>query len=328
MASGFEKVIWSVYARPFGFSIMMVTILAGGTGSVKLVRGLVSQDIKVNVISNVGDNYWLYGLYVCPDIDTIIYGLADLLDQEKGWGIKKDTFNFLRQMEIFGEETWFRVGDRDAATHLIRTNMLKNGRNLSDITKWMSEKFAVTANIIPVTDNSVETRITTDKGELHLQEYWVKHRGKDDVLGIQYIGADKARPNPEAVNAIHDADMVILAPGNPLTSIGPMLQIKGIRKELSKIKKKVVAVSPLIGDKAIAGPAAKYMQAAGIETNAYGLAQMYSDVCSNIVIDSKDKLLIKKIQNLDMKGYDTKITMKNKLAEDALANFILKQIHV
>ena len=328
MTRGFEKVIWSVYARPFGFSIMMVTILAGGTGSVKLVRGLVSQDIKVNVISNVGDNYWLYGLYVCPDIDTIIYGLADLLDQEKGWGIKKDTFNFLRQMEIFGEETWFRVGDRDAATHLIRTNMLKNGRNLSDITKWMSEKFAVTANIIPVTDNSVETRITTDKGELHLQEYWVKHRGKDDVLGIQYIGADKARPNPEAVNAIHDADMVILAPGNPLTSIGPMLQIKGIRKELSKIKKKVVAVSPLIGDKAIAGPAAKYMQAAGIETNAYGLAQMYSDVCSNIVIDSKDKLLIKKIQNLDMKGYDTKITMKNKLAEDALANFILKQVHV
>ncbi len=307
---------------------MMVTILAGGTGSVKLVRGLVSQDIKVNVVSNVGDNYWLYGLYVCPDIDTIIYGLADLLDQEKGWGIKKDTFNFLRQMEIFGEETWFRVGDRDAATHLIRTNMLKNGRNLSDITKWMCEKFAVTANIIPVTDNSVETRITTDKGELHLQEYWVKHRGKDPVLGIQYIGADKARPNPEAVNAIHDADMVILAPGNPLTSIGPMLQIKGIRKELSKIKKKVVAVSPLIGDKAVAGPAAKYMEAAGIETNAYGLAQMYSDVCSNIVIDSKDKLLIKKIQNLDMKGYDTKITMKNKLAEDALANFILKQVHV
>ncbi len=236
---------------------MMVTILAGGTGSVKLVRGLVSQDIKVNVISNVGDNYWLYGLYVCPDIDTIIYGLADILDQERGWGIKKDTFNFLRQMEVLGEETWFRVGDRDAATHLIRTNMLKNGKNLSDITKWLCEKFAVSANIIPVTDNSVETRITTNKGELHLQEYWVKHRGKDKVEGIQYIGAEKARPNPEAVNAIHDADRIIIAPGNPLTSIGPMLQIKGIRKELSKIKRKVIAVSPLIGDKAITGPAAK-----------------------------------------------------------------------
>ncbi|HUU47456.1 MAG TPA: 2-phospho-L-lactate transferase [Nitrosopumilaceae archaeon] len=307
---------------------MNITILAGGTGSVKLVRGVVSQEDNVNVISNVGDNYWLYGLYVCPDIDTIIYGLADLLDQERGWGMKKDTFNFLRQMEVFGEETWFRVGDRDAATHLIRTNMLKNGKNLSDITKWMCEKFAVSANIIPVTDNSVETRITTDKGELHIQEYWVKHRGRDKVEGIQYIGAEKARPNPEAVNAIHDADMVILAPGNPLTSIGPMLQIKGIRKELSKIKRKVVAVSPLIGDESITGPAAKYMVAAGIEPNAYGLAKMYSDVCSNIVVDTKDKALVQKIQDLDMKAYETKITMKTKIAEDALANFILKQIHV
>jgi len=306
----------------------MVTILAGGTGSVKLVRGLVSQDIKVNVITNVADNYWLYGLYVCPDIDTIIYGLADILDHERGWGIKKDTFNFLRQMEILGEETWFRVGDRDAATNLIRTNMLKNGKNLSDITKWLCEKFAVSANIIPVTDNSVETRITTNKGEMHLQEYWVKHRGKDPILGIQYIGAEKARPNPEAVNAIHDADRVIIAPGNPLTSIGPMLQIKGIRKELSKIKRKVIAVSPLIGDKAISGPAAKYMEAAGIETNAFGLAKMYSDVCSNIVVDTKDKALVKKIKDLAMNGYETKITMKNKIAEDALANFILKQIHV
>ena len=306
----------------------MITVLAGGTGSVKLVRGLVAQESKVNVISNVGDNYWLYGLYVCPDIDTIIYGLADLLDQERGWGIKKDTFNFLRQMEVFGEETWFRVGDRDASTHLIRTNMLKNGKNLSDITKWMCEKFAVTANIIPVTDNSIETRITTDKGELHLQEYWVKHRGKDPVEGIQYIGADKARPNPEAINAIHDSEMVILAPGNPLTSIGPMLQIKGIRKELSKMKKKVVAISPLIGDDAISGPAAKYMQAAGIESNAYGLAKMYSDECSNIIVDTKDKSLVKKIQSLDMKVFETKITMKNKIAEEALANFILKQVHV
>ncbi len=306
----------------------MITILAGGTGSVKLVRGLASLKSKVNVVSNVGDNYWLYGLYVCPDIDTIVYGLADLLDVDRGWGIKKDTFNFLRQMEVFGEETWFRIGDRDSATHLIRTNMLKNGYNLTDITKWMCEKFAVSTNIIPITDNSVETRITTEKGEMHLQEYWVKHRGKDKVEGIQYIGAEKARPNPEVINAIHDAQIVVLAPGNPLTSIGPMLQIKGIRKELSKIKQKVVAVSPLIGNDSISGPAAKYMQAAGIESNVYGLAKMYSDVCSNIIIDTKDKALGKKIQELDMKVYETKILMKNKKAEDALANFIVKQVRL
>ena len=306
----------------------MITILAGGTGSVKLVRGLASQVTDLKVISNVGDNYWLYGMYVCPDIDTIIYGLADLLDYDRGWGIKNDTFNFLRQMEVFGEETWFRIGDRDASTHLIRTNMLKNGKNLSDITKWMCDKFAVAPKIIPVTDNSIETRIITNKGELHLQEYWVKYRGKDKVEGIQYIGAEKARPNPEAVNAIHDSDLVILAPGNPLTSIGPMLQIKGIRKELSKSKKKVVAVSPLIGDKAISGPAAQYMEAAGIEVNAFGLAKMYSDVCSNLVIDTKDKSLVKKIQSLGIKVFETKITMKNKQGEDALASFILKQVRI
>lgn len=304
----------------------MITVLAGGTGSVKLVRGLASQQKDVNVVCNVGDNYWLYGLYVCPDIDTVVYGLADLLDQDRGWGIKKDTFNFLRQMEVYGEETWFKIGDRDTATHLVRTNMLKNGKNLSDITKWMCEQFAISAKVIPVTDNSVETRIVTEKGEMHLQEYWVKYRGRDTVEGIQYIGAEKARPNPAAINAIHDAELVILAPGNPLTSIGPMLQIKGIRKELSKIKKKVIAVSPLIGDKAISGPAAKYMQAAGIESNAYGLAKMYSDVCSNLIIDSKDKTLAKKIQSLDMKVYETKIAMKTKQAEDSLASFILKQV--
>jgi len=306
----------------------MITVLTGGTGSVKLVRGLAAQNSEINVICNVGDNYWLYGLYVCPDIDTIIYGLADLLDYEKGWGIQKDTFGFLRQMEIFGEETWFKIGDRDAATHLIRTNMLKNGKNLSDITKWMCEKFAVEVKVIPVTDNSIETRITTNKGDLHLQEFWVKHRGRDKVEGIQYIGADKARPNPEAINAIHDSEMVIIAPGNPLTSIGPMLSIKGVRKELSKMKKKVVAVSPLIGNKAFSGPTAQYMEAAGIEVSAYGLAKMYSDVCSNIVIDSKDKILMKKIENLDIRAYDTKIKMTNKLSEDSLASYVLKQVRV
>jgi len=206
--------------------------------------------------------------------------------------------------------------------------MLKNGRNLSDITKWMCEKFAIEAKIIPVTDNTIETRIVTKKGELHLQEYWVKYRGQDAVEGIQYIGAEKARPNPAAINAIHDAQMVIIAPGNPLTSIGPMLSIKGIRKELSKIKKKVIAVSPLIGNKAISGPAVKYLEAAGIEASVYGLAKMYSDICSNIIIDTKDKNYSKKIQNMDMNVYDTKIKMVNKAAEENLASFILNQVRL
>ncbi|HJU14706.1 MAG TPA: 2-phospho-L-lactate transferase [Candidatus Nitrosotalea sp.] len=306
----------------------MITVLAGGTGSVKLVRGIASQTRDLSVISNVGDNYWLYGLYICPDIDTMLYGLADILDTERGWGIKKDTFGFLRQMEMLGEETWFKIGDRDAAIHLMRTNMLKNGKNLSDITEWMCQKFAVDTKIIPVTDNSVETRIVTNKGDLHLQEFWVKYKGQDKVEGIKYIGADKARANPAAVNAIHDSKLVVIAPGNPLTSIGPILSIKGIRKELAKSKKKVVIVSPLVGNAAISGPAAKYMEAAGIEVSVYGLAKMYSEVASHMIIDSADKLHTRKIENLDMKVYETKIRMKEKKDEEVLASFILKQMHV
>ena len=303
----------------------MITILAGGSGSVKLVRGFASQRSDINVIVNVGDNYWLYGMYICPDIDTITYGLADLLDHDKGWGIKKDTFGFLRQMEIFGEETWFRIGDRDTATHLTRTNMLKNGKSLSDITKWMCEKFSIEIKLIPVTDNAIETRIITKKGEMHLQEFWVKHRGMDPVEGIEYQGADKARPNPDAVNAIHDSSLVVIAPGNPLTSIGPMLAIKGIRKELAKKKNKVVAVSPVIGTSAISGPTGKYMEAAGMEVSALGIAKMYAHVCSNLVIDTKDRMQTKEIEALNINVHETKIRMTNKQSEDVLAASILKQ---
>jgi len=305
----------------------LITILAGGSGSVKMVRGFASQRTDINVVTNVGDNYWLYGMYICPDIDTITYGLADLLDHDKGWGIKKDTFGFLRQMEIFGEETWFRIGDRDTATHLTRTNMLKNGKSLSHITKWMCEKLSIEIKIIPVTDNTIETRIITDRGDLHLQEFWVKHRGLDEVKGIEYQGAEKVRPNPDAMNAIHDSNLIVIAPGNPLTSIGPMLAIKGIRKELSKKKNKVVAISPIIGNSAISGPTGKYLEAAGIEVSALGVAKMYADVCSNIIIDTKDHALTKKIESLNINVHETKIKMTTKQSEDALASSIIKQFY-
>jgi len=305
----------------------LITILAGGSGSVKMVRGFASQRTDINVVTNVGDNYWLYGMYICPDIDTITYGLADLLDHDKGWGIKKDTFGFLRQMEIFGEETWFRIGDRDTATHLTRTNMLKNGKSLSYITKWMCEKLSIEIKIVPVTDNTIETRIITDRGDLHLQEFWVKHRGLDEVKGIEYQGAEKVRPNPDAMNAIHDSSLIVIAPGNPLTSIGPMLAIKGIRKELAKKKNKVVAISPIIGNSSISGPTGKYMEAAGIEVSALGVAKMYADVCSNIIIDTKDHALTKKIESLNINVHETKIKMTTKQSEDALASSIIKQFY-
>ncbi len=152
----------------------MITVLAGGTGSIKLIRGLASRHTDITVVSNVADNIWLYGLYICPDIDTVIYGLADILDPRQGWGIKNDSYECLRQMEMLDQPTWFKLGDRDLATHILRTSMLKSGKSLSYVTEWMRDKYAVSSRIIPATDDPVETKVLTDIGEMHIQEFWVK----------------------------------------------------------------------------------------------------------------------------------------------------------
>jgi LPPG:FO 2-phospho-L-lactate transferase len=303
----------------------LITILAGGTGSVKLVRGLASQTRDLTVISNIGDNIWLHGLYVCPDIDTVIYALADLLDKSQGWGIRNDSHGFIRQMEMLGEQTWFRLGDRDLATHLLRTNMLKNGKNLSEITDWMRNKYAISTKIIPATDNPVETKIVTEIGEMHIQEFWVKYRGEPKVTDIVYAGAERSRINPEAVHALKRSKVIIIAPANPVTSIGPILAIKGARKELALERKKIYAVSPLIGDRTISGPAVKYMQAMKIQNSPVGVAEYYSDFVSTFIISRSDSDLSAKISRLNMKVYETDIMMRDNIDENRLASYLLKQ---
>jgi LPPG:FO 2-phospho-L-lactate transferase len=303
----------------------LITILAGGTGSVKLIRGLASQTRELTVISNIGDNIWLHGLYVCPDIDTVIYGLADILDKSQGWGIRNDSFGFIRQMEMLGEQTWFRLGDRDLATHLLRTNMLKNGKNLSEITDWMRNKYAISTKIIPATDNPVETKIITDIGELHIQEFWVKFRGNPEVTDIVYAGAERSRVNPEAIHALKRSKVIIIAPANPVTSIGPILAIKGLRKELTIERKKIIAVSPLIGERAISGPAIKYMKALKMQNSPVGVAEYYSDFVSTFVISNTDRNLSAKISRFNIKVYETDIMMDDSKDEVRLAAYLLKQ---
>ena len=303
----------------------MITILAGGTGSVKLIRGLASQTRELTVISNIGDNIWLHGLYVCPDIDTVIYGLADILDKSQGWGIRNDSFGFIRQMEMLGEQTWFRLGDRDLATHLLRTNMLKNGKNLSEITEWMRNKYAISTKIIPATDNPVETKVITDIGELHIQEFWVKFRGNPEVTDIVYAGAERSRVNPEAIHALKRSKVIIIAPANPVTSIGPILAIKGLRKELIIERKKIIAVSPLIGERAISGPAIKYMKALKMQNSPVGVAEYYSDFVSTFVISRTDRNLSAKISSFNIKVYETDIMMDDSKDEVRLAAYLLKQ---
>jgi len=301
----------------------LITVLAGGTGSIKLIRGLASQTRDLTIISNVGDNIWLYGLYICPDIDTVIYGLANILDEQQGWGIKTDSFGFLEQVRMLGEQTWFKLGDRDLATHVIRTNMLKAGKNLSEITEWMRVRYGISSKIIPATNSPIETKILTDKGEMNIQQFWVKHRGEPKVRRVFYKGSKKARINPEIIRTIKESEMIVVAPANPITSIAPILSIKVLKKNLIEERKKIVAISPLIGDKAVSGPAVKYMKAMKLQISPIGIAEYYSDFVGKFIISPTDYNISSRIQNLGLKVYLTNILMKNRNDEIRLASYLM-----
>lgn len=302
----------------------MITVLAGGTGSIKIIRGLASgpDRAKIRIVSNVGDNIWLHGLYVCPDIDTVLYGLAGILS-ERGWGIKGDTFSCLAQMEKIGEEIWFKLGDRDLATHLLRTSLRRKGRTLTEITDWMRKKYSVSEKIYPATDSNLETIIITEQGPMHIQEFWVKHQGDPKVKSIQYNGAEDATANPELIESLKNSDMIILAPANPITSITPILMVKEIKEQLKILRNKVLAISPLIGEQAISGPAIKYMKAMKLVNSALGVANFYSDIVGNFVIDLRDSPLSSKIGHLDMNIFQTDIIMRNSSDEKRLSSYIM-----
>jgi LPPG:FO 2-phospho-L-lactate transferase len=300
----------------------LITVLAGGTGSVKIVRGLASRSSKdLTIVSNVGDNIWLHGLYICPDVDTVLYGLAGILS-ERGWGIKNDSFYFLDQMERLQQDVWFKLGDRDIATHLLRTVLINQGKNLTEITEWMAEKYSVPEKIYPATDNRLETIIVTDQGPMHIQEFWVKYQGNPTVKDILYKGADSSTANPNLLNALKNSDLIVIAPANPISSINPILKVKEIGDLLTKLRKKVVAISPLIGKQAISGPAVKYMKAMNVASSPLGVAVFYSDIIGNFIIDSCDSMLSSKIARLDMNVFQTDIIMNDPLDEQRLASYI------
>lgn len=302
----------------------MITVLAGGTGSVKLVRGLARISKDVTVVCNVGDNIWLYGLYVCPDIDTVTYGLAGLLDKRRGWGIRGDTFSFVRQMKAMDMPAWFGLGDRDLATHVYRTEMLKRKKSLTDVTGAIADALGVAARVLPATDDEVETVISTPKGKMHLQEFWVKNGAKPAVTGVAFKGASKALPTPQVVDAIRNSEMIVIAPANPVSSIGPMLAIPGLRRELERARKKVVAVSPIIGGKPVSGPAAKYMKALDLEVSPAGVSRYYRGVALALVIDGTDSQMAGRIRRLGMEAETAEIMMKGPSGEARLARRLVR----
>ncbi|MEM4310990.1 MAG: 2-phospho-L-lactate transferase [Nitrososphaerales archaeon] len=301
----------------------MIVVLAGGTGSVKLVRGLSKllepKDLKI--IGNVGDNFWYHGLYICPDLDTIMYGLSENLDLQRGWGVRDDTFMFNEQLSQLGYENWFLLGDRDLATHIIRTKLLKEGKRLDEITKILCKKYKVRQEILPCTNDRLETWIITNKGPMHLQEFWVKNKAKDKVLDIIYKGKERAKALPKALEYIERAKFILVCPGNPLSSISPILSLKKLREALRG--KRVIAVSPIIGKNPLSGPAGKMMEGLGLEVSPLTVAKLYSDFLEFFVMHSSDASLLDEVKNLGIKPLFEDIIIKNSKDEVRLSSFLL-----
>src|SRR5215470_4110493 len=257
---------------------MRVTALAGGTGAAKLLRGLaaVLDRSALSIIVNTGDDAEVWGLHISPDLDSVMYALAGVLDTSRGWGRADETFRCLSGMAAYGEPTWFGLGDRDLATHLVSTRALREGQSLSTITAALCRALGVTPRVLPMSDEAVRTIISTPDGRLGFQEYFVRDKCQADVVGVDYDGAERARPAPGVLDAIASADVVIVCPSNPVTSIGPILAVPGIADALAAISARVIGVSPIVAGAAVSGPAGTLMRARGLPISPCGVARAYA----------------------------------------------------
>ena len=302
------------------------TVLAGGTGAAKFLRGLVQvvPEEDIHVIVNVGDDTSIWGLHISPDIDSIVYGLAGRLDGQRGWGLRDETFRCLEEMRKYGMADWFRLGDRDLATHITRTELLRSGCTLTEVTARMAQSMGVKALILPATNDPVRTKIETAEGTRDFQEFFVREHWKPDVRSVTYAGAAEAHAFSGVLESIRDSQLVIVAPSNPITSIGPILAIHEIREALRCTRAEVVAISPLIGHAAFSGPAAKLMEACGYEVSPSGVARCYHDFLDNIVIDAQDAALASSIRYDTIGVQITDILISDDEAARRLARFVVE----
>ena len=267
-----------------------VVVLAGGVGAARFLRGLIRvvPAADLVVVVNTGDDLQWHGLSVSPDLDTVMYWLAGLADEERGWGIRGDTFMAQRAFARLGLETWFQVGDQDLATHIYRTQRLAAGIALHAVTAELATQLKVAARLLPMSDQPVTTRLRTDRGDLHFQEYFVRERWQPAVREIYWTGLDAARPAPGIAEAIARARAIIIAPSNPIISIGPILRVPGLRRLLAAARSRCVAVAPLIAGRAVKGPTVELMRAEGLEPSALSVARLYRDVATGFVVDAVD----------------------------------------
>ena len=268
----------------------MITVLSGGTGGAKFVDGLsqVVSPEQLTIIVNTGDDLLWWGLYVSPDIDSITYALAGLLSRERGWGVRGDTFFCLQHMGQLGQPIWFHTGDRDLAVHILRSKLLAEGKTLSEVTGEICDKFGVKARLLPMSNSRVETRVGTPVGELSFEEYFIERWYQDPVESVRFAGAADAEPAPGVIDAILGADIVLLAPSNPVTSIGPILAVPGIHDALRRTQGSIAAISPIVAGEAVSGPAGILMASQGLPVSVAGVAQAYHDFLDLLVIDVRD----------------------------------------
>lgn len=304
-----------------------VLALAGGVGGAKLVLGLtrVLPAERLTIVVNTGDDECFHGLHVSPDLDTVMYTLAGLANPDTGWGLAGDTFNSLAMLRRYGVDAWFNLGDGDLATHIRRTQLLRQGATLSQVTAELCRSLAVSHQLVPMSDQPVRTVLETDAGDLPMQQYFVQRRSEPPVSGIRYQGADSAQPSPAFAQALDDAPMVIFCPSNPFLSLNPILAIPGVRAKLGGLAGSClrVAVSPIVGGQALRGPAAKIMGELGHQVSCVGVAQQYQGLCDMFLIDQQDAHLAPEIEQLGMKPLTAPIIMETEDDKVALARYIL-----
>jgi LPPG:FO 2-phospho-L-lactate transferase len=309
----------------------MIAALAGGVGAGKFLRGLtrVVDPEDITVIVNTGDDVILHGLHISPDIDSVIYWLAGVADRDRGWGRAGESFRAMEALEELGAEAWFGLGDLDLATHLLRSDLLRGGKTLSETTETMSKSFGLRCRILPMSDDPVTTRIEVadDAGrtlDLHFQEYWVARGARDEVKAVRYEGADHAKPAPGVVEAIRRAEVIIVCPSNPVASIHPILSVPSIAEELRALRDRSVGISPIVAGAPLRGMADRLMPAVGMELSAFGAAAAYQGLAGAFVIDKHDANLADRIRSdLGMRVAVTDTIMVDDHAAERLARAAL-----
>jgi LPPG:FO 2-phospho-L-lactate transferase len=300
-----------------------VTLLAGGVGGAKMAHGFqqVLAAGELTVVVNVADDFELFGLHISPDLDTVMYTLAGLADAGTGWGIAGDTHHALEMLGRLGGPTWFTIGDRDLATHVRRTQLLRGGHSLTDVTDALRTALDVPSIVLPATDQPVRTTVQTDAGELDFQTYFVARGQRDEVRGVRFDGLPGAAPTAAALDALRDAELVVLAPSNPLVSIGPVLELPGVRGAVAAARS--VAVSPIVAGRALKGPADRMLVSLGHEATARGVARLYAGLVDAFVLDEADAAQAAEVEALGMRAVVLPTVMRSDADRATLAQQIL-----